>query len=826
VEGLEVDNLAMLIASGSGASHDSAKPTHASVVGSMPTLLSEEWVCFQACVCIALMLRERSAGENAQVSALIARIDALLPEMRTAATHILSMYGHPALGAYIDALHTTPAFPSSSPFSHEETAARFLAASISPSRSASPTSGGDNPTPTTAAAREAAGAGEPVGDPAAFPVSPADLVPAELSRRITSLPGNECCAECGVKDATWASVNLGITLCLRCSGAHRQLGVHISQVRSITLDKWKPVFLQACLCIGNTRSNNYWERNARGGHVVLRPSAETPLAEVYSWMKDKYERRVWAAKGSPPEDMFRAQLRAERVPVVSQPTNTRPHAPVDVNAAAFDPFPSTSTSTASTTSVLRGVTSRKAAKPAALDVSLDDFGAPSNPTAADLVQLAPSDFEFSDVSGSGATPVGVVDAEDDGDDDDDDGESTEGEEEATSARLVTLRKQASLMSKRGGSDGIDEFTFAVEQAPADAGSNWWQSSFEAKPADPAAAVPSAPPVDADAPWWSAVGDIPPHLDKEKQHEHASSAPAAFTNAAMVEFPPPHAPSSPSEPIAPEYMIHFSDITLGPRIGVGGFAIVNRGTFHDQTVAVKQLLRQPEGSGTSPESKKLQAEFLAEVRVMTRLRHPNIVTLVGVCLQPLCLITEYCARGNLHDILIDGAIELDWPRRLSIALGAAKGMAYLHSASPPLLHRDLKSQNIFITEDWTAKIGDFGLSRLKAASSTTLMTSQCGTFHWMAPELISSFRYNEKVDVYSFGINMWELATRKIPYEGMQPMQIGYAVVHNNLRPDIPSNCSDEYVALMQECWAQDPAARPRFIDVVARLEALVATMPV
>jgi serine/threonine protein kinase len=136
-------------------------------------------------------------------------------------------------------------------------------------------------------------------------------------------------------------------------------------------------------------------------------------------------------------------------------------------------------------------------------------------------------------------------------------------------------------------------------------------------------------------------------------------------------------------------------------------------------------------------------------------------------------------------------------------------------------RDLKSLNILIDARWCAKISDFGLSRFKAAAPSTLYTAQCGTFHWMAPEVIKGHRYTEKADVYSFGINLWELLTRSTPFEGLQPVQVGIAVLRDGARPPIPPGAPPDYAALIQDCWQTEPEARPSFQDIIQRLKDLL-----
>jgi serine/threonine protein kinase len=151
---------------------------------------------------------------------------------------------------------------------------------------------------------------------------------------------------------------------------------------------------------------------------------------------------------------------------------------------------------------------------------------------------------------------------------------------------------------------------------------------------------------------------------------------------------------------PGIEISYSDLVFGKKIGAGGFAEVYKGTYRGTDVAIKRLLVRPGTvvdqptpvaggmpvAATMADAAKAAADFRAEVSLMARLRHPNIVLLMGATSEPLCLVTEFCARGSLFDILHSPSITLDWKLRLNIALDAARGMAYLHSNSPPIIHR--------------------------------------------------------------------------------------------------------------------------------------------
>jgi serine/threonine protein kinase len=163
----------------------------------------------------------------------------------------------------------------------------------------------------------------------------------------------------------------------------------------------------------------------------------------------------------------------------------------------------------------------------------------------------------------------------------------------------------------------------------------------------------------------------------------------------------------------------------------------------------------------------------------------------------------------------------WPWMLvkRVANGAARGMAYLHSGNPPVLHRDLKSANLLLDESYTTKVCDFGLSRLKAQARRS-MTGNCGTVQWMAPEVLANMSYDEKADVFSFGIILWELLTRECPYDGMTAIQCALAVLNRDKRPEIPKWCPPALHALIKACVKKEPDLRPSFAQIILALDAM------
>ncbi|XP_028805389.1 probable serine/threonine-protein kinase SIS8 [Neltuma alba] len=264
----------------------------------------------------------------------------------------------------------------------------------------------------------------------------------------------------------------------------------------------------------------------------------------------------------------------------------------------------------------------------------------------------------------------------------------------------------------------------------------------------------------------------------------------------------------------EYEIPWEEMVLGERIGLGSYGEVYHGEWRGTEVAVKRFLDQ-DISGESLE------EFKSEVQIMKRLRHPNVVLFMGAVIRPpnLSIVTEFLPRGSLYRLIHRPNSQLDERRRLRMALDAARGMNYLHNCSPMIVHRDLKSPNLLVDKNWVVKVCDFGLSRMK--HSTFLSSrSTAGTAEWMAPEVLRNEPSNEKCDVYSFGVILWELLTLQQPWGGMNPMQVVGAVGFQHRRLDIPDNMDPAVADIIRKCWQTDPKLRPTFAEIMAALKPL------
>ncbi|XP_049944241.1 mitogen-activated protein kinase kinase kinase 10-like [Schistocerca serialis cubense] len=269
-------------------------------------------------------------------------------------------------------------------------------------------------------------------------------------------------------------------------------------------------------------------------------------------------------------------------------------------------------------------------------------------------------------------------------------------------------------------------------------------------------------------------------------------------------------------------INFSELELEEVIGVGGFGKVYRGFWRGQEVAVKAARHDPDEDIAVTLDNVRQ-----EAKLFWLLEHENIVSLKGVCLQlpNLCLVMEYARGGSLNRVLAGRKIRpdvlVDW------AIQIARGMNYLHNGAPvSLIHRDLKSSNVLLSEPIendelqfkTLKITDFGLAR--EVDKTTRM-SAAGTYAWMAPEVIKTSTFSKASDVWSYGVLLWELLTGETPYKGIDTLAVAYGVAVNKLTLPIPSTCPEPWRDLMEACWNSDPHMRPSFEDVLLALDAIM-----
>lgn len=264
----------------------------------------------------------------------------------------------------------------------------------------------------------------------------------------------------------------------------------------------------------------------------------------------------------------------------------------------------------------------------------------------------------------------------------------------------------------------------------------------------------------------------------------------------------------------EWSADMSELYIGNKFASGKHSRIYRGVYKQKDVAIK-LISQPEEDGDL--AALLEKQFTSEVALLLRLKHPNIITFIGACKKPpvFCIITEYLAGGSLRKFLHQQVpYSLPLNLVLKLALDIAHGMEYLHAQG--ILHRDLKSENLLLDEDMHVKVADFGISCLESQCGSA--KGFTGTYRWMAPEMIKEKHHTKKVDIYSFGIVLWELLTALIPFDNMTPEQAAFAVCQKNERPPLPSTCPLAFRHLINRCWSPNPNNRPHFEEIVSVLE--------
>ncbi|KAG5276559.1 hypothetical protein AALO_G00107060 [Alosa alosa] len=277
------------------------------------------------------------------------------------------------------------------------------------------------------------------------------------------------------------------------------------------------------------------------------------------------------------------------------------------------------------------------------------------------------------------------------------------------------------------------------------------------------------------------------------------------SADMIETPPGY----------PFEEIDYGDIEVEEVVGRGAFGVVCKAKWRGKDVAIKTI-----------ESESERKAFQVELRQLSRVNHPNIVKLYGSCNNPVCLVMEYAEGGSLYNVL-HGAEPLPHytaSHAMSWCLQCSQGVSYLHGMKPKaLIHRDLKPPNLLLVAHGTVlKICDFGT----ACDIQTHMTNNKGSAAWMAPEVFEGNNYSEKCDVFSWGIILWEVITRRKPFDeiGGPAFRIMWAV-HNGTRPPLIKNLPKPIESLMTRCWSKDPSQRPSMEEIVKIMVHLMKYFP-
>jgi serine/threonine protein kinase len=269
------------------------------------------------------------------------------------------------------------------------------------------------------------------------------------------------------------------------------------------------------------------------------------------------------------------------------------------------------------------------------------------------------------------------------------------------------------------------------------------------------------------------------------------------------------------------------------IGHGSTSRVYSAKYEGVVIAVKEIAEVDDGTLLA---------VRRELQVMTRINHPKLLKFIGlISVQPpLRLCLEYCAGGTLFDLLHNcWEVDLSWKQRLKILVDIASAMEYLHGLRKQIIHRDLKSLNIFLMNEITCdsdepdvKIADFGFARIRQEIKDCVekkgdwpsLTRGAGSMHWMAPEVYTTTHYHDKADIFSFSIVIYEVICRHMAFEDLDA-ESAAEEISQGIRPDlseemVPRETPDSLYKLMQRCWDHLPEQRPNFAQIHRELQAV------
>ena len=256
------------------------------------------------------------------------------------------------------------------------------------------------------------------------------------------------------------------------------------------------------------------------------------------------------------------------------------------------------------------------------------------------------------------------------------------------------------------------------------------------------------------------------------------------------------------------VVSLNDFGKLTRFARGGTCTLYRAKWNEEVIAVK-LFNEEERS----------TDIRHEVALLSLLRHPNVLpvyaygtSLYENSMRMFC-VSPYAERGSLYSVLRDKSGQFDHEKRIHVLQQAAVGVEHLHSLG--LIHRDLKSLNILIREDWAVWVADIGATRIEA----DYMTVNVGTPFWMAPETFTTQEYSQKADVYSFGMILFEMITGKQPFEKISAYEVPILICKGQ-RPPLPANLAKPWHKLITSMWSEKPSKRPTMHKVGLSLTAL------
>ncbi|KAG9404120.1 hypothetical protein AC1031_005659 [Aphanomyces cochlioides] len=293
-----------------------------------------------------------------------------------------------------------------------------------------------------------------------------------------------------------------------------------------------------------------------------------------------------------------------------------------------------------------------------------------------------------------------------------------------------------------------------------------------------------------------------------------------------------------DPALSQFRIPQQDIQNISLLVKGGYGVVFHATFGKIDVAMKQLL-----PSKAKDPNAIQ-DFMNEIRLCARLEHPKIVKFVGISwstLQDLAVLSEFMTNGDVTGLIRkerkkpENQRMVQWfprgyggPSKTAIAADVIDALVYLHSFQPTVIHRDLKSKNVLLSDTWEAKLSDFGISRVTSLEES--MTSNIGTVAWIAPEVLTGGRYTEKADIYSFGVLLSELDTLQVPYaemlgksteNGFSNARLAMMVSEGSLKPSFTEGMPEKLLSIAHACLSFQDVERPSAMQLSYQLHKIL-----
>eukprot|EP00357_Protocruzia_adherens_P032606 CAMPEP_0114995068 /NCGR_PEP_ID=MMETSP0216-20121206/13508_1 /TAXON_ID=223996 /ORGANISM="Protocruzia adherens, Strain Boccale" /LENGTH=567 /DNA_ID=CAMNT_0002359037 /DNA_START=333 /DNA_END=2036 /DNA_ORIENTATION=- len=265
-------------------------------------------------------------------------------------------------------------------------------------------------------------------------------------------------------------------------------------------------------------------------------------------------------------------------------------------------------------------------------------------------------------------------------------------------------------------------------------------------------------------------------------------------------------------------IETRSLEFGKKIGTGGFGEIFVGRWNGTEVAIKKFINSEKRSAVK--------SSIRERDIVCCLKHPKIVSFYGICNttkptdkeKSICMVMEYMQRGSLHELIHRKRLSFSYTQTIKLLKDVSQAMIYMHERN--ILHRDIKSANILVDDNFNAKLCDFGLAKSEKDVKQTEYHSRVGTPNWMAPEILKQEMYTRAADVYSFGLIAWELVEEKVPNSGLSLMQIVGLVGYVEKDLELSCHVRRDFATLIKRCLTRDPTKRPTFKEIHVELERL------